>query len=146
MVGRHEITDKAWARIEPLLPKNPPRGGRWADHRTVLNGILWRERTGVPWPDLPERYGPWKTVYNRFRRWSLDGTWERILEHVVVKDDSVGTVVWEVSVDSSVVRAHQHAAGARHRTPQDPKGPPRSTDTRGRPPGRRKGSAGPAAG
>lgn len=112
----------------------------------VLNGILFRERTGVPWADLPERYGPWQTVYNRFRRWSLDGTWEKILAQVVVKDDSVGAVEWEVSVDSSIVRAHQHAAGARHLPPKDKKGPARSTDTPRRPPGRRRRSGGPAAG
>jgi transposase len=138
MVGRHEITDSAWARIEPLLPKNPPRGGRWRDHRVVLNGILFRERTGIPWADLPERYGPWQTVYNRFRLWSLDGTWEKILAHVVVKDDSVGAVEWEVSIDSSIMRAHQHAAGARHLPPKDQKGPARSTDTPGRPPRKRR--------
>lgn len=146
MVGRHEITDVAWARIEPLLPKDPPRGGRRADHRKILNGILFRERTNIPWADLPERYGPWQTVYNRFRLWSLDGTREKILAHIVVKDDSVGAVVWEVSVDSSVVRAHQHAAGARPQLPEDQKGPARLTDTPRRPPGRRKSSGGPSVG
>jgi transposase len=122
MVGRGEVTDLAWARIAPLLPKNPPRGGRWSDHRKILNGILWRERTGAPWPDLPDRYGPWQTVYNRFRRWSLDGTWDRILTEVVVKNDAVGEVEWEISIDATVIRAHQHAAGAPHRVPKDQKG------------------------
>src|SRR3712207_5576651 len=113
MVGRHELTDAAWARIEPLLPATGRRGGRWRDHRQVINAILWQAKTGVPWRDLPERYGPWKTAHERLRRWTADGTWERILEHVVVKDDAVGAIEWTISVDSSSVRAHKHAAGAR---------------------------------
>ncbi|WP_131732754.1 IS5 family transposase [Actinomadura formosensis] len=110
---RHELTDAAWRRIEPLLPAQPARGGRWADHRTVLNGILWKPATGAPWRDLPERYGKWKTVYERYRRWAADGTFDRILTHVQVHDDAVGRIDWTVSFDSTVVRAHQHAAGAR---------------------------------
>lgn len=113
MVGRHELTDAAWARIEPLLPPAGRRGGRWRDHRQVINAMLWQANTGVPWRDLPERYGPWKTAHERLRTWTADGTWDRILEHVVVKDDAVGAVEWTISVDSSSVRAHQHAAGAR---------------------------------
>nr|WP_206700216.1 IS5 family transposase [Actinomadura sp. RB99] len=107
------MTDAAWRRIEPLLPAQPARGGRWVDHRTVLNGILWKLATGVPWRDLPERYGNWKTVYERYRRWAADGTFDAILTHVQVHDDSVGRIDWTVSVDSTIVRAHQHAAGAR---------------------------------
>ena len=113
VVGRGELTDKAWARIEPLLPPAAGNGRRWRDHRQVINAILWKLRTGAPWRDLPERYGPWKTAHERLRRWSADGTWERILDAAVVKDDSVGVVEWVISVDSSHVRAHQHAAGAR---------------------------------
>jgi len=79
----------------------------------VINGILWKIRTGAPWRDLPERYGPWKTCHEPLRRWSCDGAWDRILAEVTVKDDSVGAVEWVISVDSTVVRAHQHAAGAR---------------------------------
>lgn len=79
----------------------------------MINAILWKLRTGAPWRDLPERYGPWKTSHDRLRRWTADGTWDRILEHVVVKDDAVGNIEWVFSVDSSIVRAHQHAAGAR---------------------------------
>jgi transposase len=71
--------------------------------------------TGAPWRDLPERYGPWKTAHERLRRRTGDGTWERILDAAVVKDDSVGAVEWVISVDSSHVRAHQHAVGARKR-------------------------------
>ena len=93
--------------------RTPRRGGRWVDHRAVIDGGLWRARTGSPWRDLPERYGPWKTAHERLRTWTADGTWDRILEQVVVKDDAVGAVEWTISVDSSSVRAHQHAAGAR---------------------------------
>jgi transposase len=80
-----------------------------------VNGVLWRLRTGAPWRDLPERYGPWQTVYERFARWETDGTWARLLQYVQVKDDAVGAVQWTVSVDSTINRAHQHAAGARKR-------------------------------
>src|SRR5918998_1106653 len=113
MVGRGELTDAAWARIAPLLPGNGRCGGQWRDHRAVIDGILWRGRTGAPWRDLPERYGPWRTVYDRFVRWRRDGTWDRLLAEVQTKADAVGEVEWEVSVDSTAVRAHQHAAGAR---------------------------------
>ena len=112
VVGRGELTDKAWAVIEPLLPEPGRRSGRWRDHRQVINGILWKLRTGAPWRDLPERYGPWKTCHERLRRWTADGTWDRILAHAQVFDDGQ-PVEWIVSVDSSIVRAHQHAAGAR---------------------------------
>jgi transposase len=80
-VGRGELTDKAWAQIQPLLPASGQRGGRWSDHRTVINGILWKLRTGAPWRDLPERYGPWTTCHDRYVRWRRDGTWDRLLAH-----------------------------------------------------------------
>jgi transposase len=112
VVGRGELTDKAWAVIEPLLPKASARNGRWRDHRQVINGILWKLRTGAPWRDLPARYGPWKTCHERLRRWTADGTWDKILAHAQVHDDG-RPVDWTVSVDSSIVRAHQHSAGAR---------------------------------
>ncbi len=79
----------------------------------MINAILWKLRTGAPWRDLPERYGPWKTAHERLRLWTKDGTWDKILDRVIVKDDAVGDLEWIISVDSSVVRAHQHAAGAR---------------------------------
>jgi transposase len=81
----------------------------------VINGILWRLRTGAPWRDVPEKYGPWKALHQRLRVWTKDGIWEQILEHLIVKDDSIGTVEWAFSIDSTNVRAHQHAAGARKR-------------------------------
>ncbi len=113
MVGRGELTDTAWAAIAPLLLSDGRRGRSWADHRKVINGILWKVRTGAPWRDLPERYGPWQTCYDRFVRWRRDGTWERLLSRVHGKSDAVSDVLVEVSLDSTVVRAHQHAAGAR---------------------------------
>ncbi|MES9504305.1 IS5 family transposase [Streptomyces koyangensis] len=100
--------------MEPHLPPSGRRGGRWNDHRTVVNGVLFRVRTGVPWRDLPERYGSWKTVYERHRRWSADGTWDRILHAVQADADLAGRIDWSmVGVDSTSCRAHQHAAGAR---------------------------------
>src|SRR5271165_5530810 len=73
-LNRHDLTDEEWERLRVLLPSGPQqRGGRWADHRTVINGIFFRTRAGCPWRDLPEGFGNWKTVYNRHRRWSLDG-------------------------------------------------------------------------
>lgn len=115
MVRRHELTDQAWATIRPLLPATNRPGGRWADHRRVINGILWKLATGVPWRDLPERYGPWQTCYERYRRWQHDGTWDRLLAVAQTKSDAVGHLDWDISVDATIVRAHQHAAGARKR-------------------------------
>jgi transposase len=111
---RYEITDDEWEQLRPLLPPMAPkRGGRWRDHRQVLNGILFRTRSGIPWRDLPERYGPWETVYKRFARWERDGTWARIEAHLRTAADGAGELDWAAQIDSTVVRAHQHAAGAR---------------------------------
>lgn len=116
---RHDLTDAEWALLEPLMPAHPRQGHRWNDHRTVINGILHRVRTGCPWRDLPERFGPYQTAYGRHRRWSGDGTWERILEVLQAGCDRAEGAAWSVAVDSTVVRAHQHAAGARHAPPKD---------------------------
>ncbi len=113
MVGRGELSDTAWVAIAPLLPPGGRRGRPWANHRKVINGILWKLRTGAPWRDLPDRYGSWQTCYDRFVRWRRDGTWERLLSRVQAKSDAISDVLIEVSLDSTVVRAHQHAAGAR---------------------------------
>lgn len=99
----------------PLLPANGQRGGQWRDHRTVLNAILWKLRTGAPGRDVPARYGPHQTCADRRYRWRRAGTWERVQAQVQTKSDAVGAVDGEVSVDGSVARAHQHAAGARRR-------------------------------
>ncbi len=112
-LNRHDLSEEEWQRLRPLLPADPPRGGRWADHRTVINGIFFRTRAGCPWRDLPEGSGNWKTVYNRHRRWPLDGTWEQILDGLRAGCDEAEGKGWTVSADSTVNRAHQHAAGAR---------------------------------
>ncbi|WJV47104.1 IS5 family transposase [Streptomyces flavofungini] len=126
-MGRGDLTDSEWARLEPHLPRNVGRGGRWKDHRLVINGILFRQRTGTPWRDLPARFGSWQTCYDRHRRWSADGTWERVLRAVQADADHEGRIDWSlVSVDSTVCRAHQNAAGARRR-------PPRTSGKRTRP-------------
>jgi transposase len=115
MVGRGELTEAAWAAVAPLLPAQGRCGGQWRDHRQVINGILWKLRTGAPWRDVPERYGPWQTCADRLYRWRRESVWDRILTYVQTKSDAVGEVVWEVSIDSSTSRAHQHASGARRR-------------------------------
>lgn len=82
MTVRGDLTDAEWERLRPFLPVSNRRCGRWRDHRQVIDGILHRVRTRVQWRDLPERFGPWKTVYERHRLWSADGTWERLLQQV----------------------------------------------------------------
>lgn len=119
-MGRGDLTDAEWERIQPFLPVSNQRCGRWRDHRQVIDGILHRVRTGVQWRELPERFGPWKTVYERHRLWSADGTWERLLQQVQAAADAAGEIDWDVSVDSTIVRAHQHAAGARTNPPPAP--------------------------
>ena len=119
MHDRHDLTDQEWALLEPLLPDLAHRKARpWKDHRQVVNGVLWRTRTGSPWRDLPESYGRWKTVYNRHRRWSADGTWAHVLSELQRGCDQ-DEDQWVVAIDSTVVRAHHHAAGARHAPPAD---------------------------
>ena len=114
---RYELTDRQWQQLAPLLPPERPRTGRPNhDHRTILNGILWILCTGAPWRDLPERYGPVGTVSSRFYRWRQTGIWPRVLEALQAKADAAGLIEWDLHfVDSSIVRAHQHAAGARRR-------------------------------
>lgn len=114
MRRRHELTDEQWERLRALLPPQRAATGRPAhDHRTIVNGVLWRLATGVPWRDLPERYGPWQTVYARFRRWQQAGVWERALTTLQAEADAAGEVDWARHfLDGTMVRAHQHAAGA----------------------------------
>jgi transposase len=101
---RYELTDHEWSILLPLLP-NKPRGVPRVDDRRVLNGILWRFRTGSPWAEIPERYGPSTTCYNRFVRWRKAGVWDRLLKAVSKAYD--GDIVM---IDSTCVRVHQHAA------------------------------------
>jgi transposase len=120
VVRRHELTDEQWQVVEPLLPVSGAKGRPRVDDRRVINGMLFKAKVGVAWRDLPERYGPWKTVYNRFWRWSRNGTLTALVGRVRVLAEAVDELGREVddlgrevSVDSSIVRAHQHAAGAR---------------------------------
>ncbi|WP_327092548.1 IS5 family transposase [Nonomuraea sp. NBC_01738] len=103
-MGRGDLTNAEWARLVPLLPVGGMRDGRWNDHRMVINGVLYRARTGLPWRDLPERFGSWVTVYKRHRRWSADGTWQRLLTAIQAAQDAAGRVDWDVSVDSTTTR------------------------------------------
>jgi transposase len=112
------LTDARWARIEPLLPdRTPKRGGRWRDHREVIDAIAFKFQTGTQRVHLPENHGNWRGVYNRLRMWAVDGTWERVFTALVAQTDADDDLNWAVSVDSTIVRAHQHAAGARKRGP-----------------------------
>ncbi|WP_327291253.1 IS5 family transposase [Streptomyces sp. NBC_01198] len=115
-MGRGDLTNGQWERLEPLLPvgKKPGRPWTWT-RRQLIDGIRWRTRTGAPWRDLPERYGPWDRAYDLFRRWQRDGSWKRIFEQLQAEADAKGLITWDVSVDSTIARAHQHAAGARKR-------------------------------
>ena len=114
MAGRHELTDAQWARIEHLLPSGVRRGRPWNDHRRTLNGILWILRTGAPWRDLPQRYGAFTSVHDRFSRWRADDTLDRILEHLRDDLDAAGKIDWELwCIDGSSVRATRAASAAR---------------------------------
>lgn len=100
-----------------MLPGRSPRGrgGRWRDHRQVLDAIAFKYPTGTPWVDLPEYFGSWKDVHNRLRDWAADGTLERVFTTLPAQADTAGDLDWVVTIDSTVVRAHHHAAGARHK-------------------------------
>jgi transposase len=114
MGQRYELTDEQWERLEPLMPPKAPTGRPATDHRQIINGILWIVRTGAPWRDLPERYGPWPTVAGRFYHWRQLGLWDRLLAQVQQQADAAGRIDWRIHyVDGTVVRAHQHAAGAK---------------------------------
>ena len=121
-MNRGDLTNEQWEKLQPLLPAQKPKTGRPAqDHRRILNGILWVLRTGAPWRDLPERYGPVGTVSSRFYRWRQAGLWDRLFAAVQEQADAEGRLNWDVHfVDATVIRAHQHAAGAKGGT-QTPK-------------------------
>ena len=106
-MARFDLSDAEWAVIEPLLP-NKPRGVPRVDDRRVVNGIFYILRTGSPWRDLPGRYGPYTTVYNRYNRWAKAGVWLAVFE--ALAENSPGSLHL---IDSSIVRAHQHAAGGK---------------------------------
>ena len=103
---RHELSDAQWAKVKDLLPAQPGPRSRLGD-RAFVNAVMWRLKTGAPWRDVPERYGPWKTTYNRFARWAKRAVWERVFKALCI-DDDVGSLI-----DGTVVRAHQDAAGGK---------------------------------
>lgn len=109
MKRRHELSDEQWARIEPHLPGKKGDPGRTAENnRLFVNAVLWIAKTGAPWRDLPERFGEWNSVFQRFNRWCKRGVWERVLE-ICGGDPDLENLL----LDSTIVRAHQHAAGAK---------------------------------
>lgn len=109
MIRRHELTDHEWELLAPLIPRAATGRPRVED-RQVVNGMVYKIRTGVCWRDLPERYGPWKTVYTRFRRYALDGVFTQALQQIQAQADTAGDIDWLVQIDSTIVRAPQHAA------------------------------------
>jgi transposase len=113
---RFDLSDAQWAWLEPLLPvpTKPGRPSKWTK-RQLIDGIRWRVRVGSPWRDVPECYGSWQAVYGLFRRWQRAGVWQRIVVGLQAQADAAGLITWDVSVDSTIARAHQHAAGARRR-------------------------------
>jgi transposase len=114
--GRGDLTDEQWEKLQPLLPPQKAWTGQpAADHRRILNGILWLHRTGAPWRDIPaERYGNHRTISSRFYRWRKAGLWQQLWSSLMQQADAVGEIDWEVHfVDGTIVRAHQHAAGAK---------------------------------
>lgn len=115
-MARGDLTDEQWAVLETLLPKGKKAGRPpiWT-RRQLIDGIRFRVRTGIPWRDIPEGYGPWGRVYDLFRRWQRDGTWQRIFTQLQARAYAKELITWDLNVDSTVCRAHQHAAGARKR-------------------------------
>jgi len=109
MKRRHELSDEQWVLIEPHLPgrkSDPGRTGK--NHRLFVNAVLWIAKTGAPWRDLPERFGKWNSIFQRFNRWCKRGVWQRVLE-VLGGEPNLEYLL----MDSTIVRAHQHAAGAK---------------------------------
>lgn len=117
-----ELTDAQWLQIEGLFPSRHGLGGRqFRDHRQVIEGIVHRYRCGLPWRDLPAQFGPWQTVWKRHQRFTLDGTWERILARLLAEADAAGEIDWIVSVDSTINRVHQHGATAHREEVSSPR-------------------------
>ncbi len=107
------LSDEQWAVIEPLLPPVKGAMGRpLRDHRPVVEGAIYRLKSGIPWRYLPAQFGAWQTVHRRHYRWSVDGTWDRVLAQLQADADARGELDWRVSVDSTIARVHQHGATA----------------------------------
>ena len=115
LMNRGDLSNEQWERLKPLLPPQKPHTGKPSkDHRTVINGILWILRTGAPWRDMPEHYGPWESVATRFYRWQKNDIWNQILESLQAIADKEGHLDWDVHyVDGTVIRAHQQHYGGK---------------------------------
>lgn len=109
----YRLSDSQWDRIKDFLPDNGQRGGQWKDHRLMIDGILWALADGGRWRNLPTEFGPWQSVYDRFRRWVRTGLWDKILRRLQARKINSAEIDWELfCIDGTVVRAHQSAAGA----------------------------------
>jgi transposase len=124
---RHELTDEQWFLVDPLVLQSKAKTGRPPkDRRLMLNGIFWILNTGAPWRDLPERFGPWQTVYDHFSKWRRNGVFAAVIDALQIKLDQEGLIDWDLwCVDGANVRASRAAAGAdkkvSHCTPMSPK-------------------------
>ena len=107
-MSRYGLRDDQWQRIKDLLPGRIGHVGVTAqDNRRFVEAVLYRYRAGIPWRDLPERFGDWKNIHRRFSRWAKTGVWGRVFEHLASEADNEYAML-----DSTIVRAHQHSAGA----------------------------------
>jgi transposase len=110
----YRLSDAQWEQIRDLLPRNGGRGGQWKDHRVLIDGILHVLSDGGRWRNLPPEFGPWQTVYDRFRKWCRDGLWDRLLDELRARKEAAGEIDFDLfAIDGSSVRAHQSAAGAK---------------------------------
>lgn len=117
-MSRTDLTEQQWRQLSPHSPPYPHRGHAYVDHRRVINGILWRLRTGAPWRDVPARYGPRQTCYDRFVRWSRNGMWQRLLKILQTQAEQAGLIEWDgAALDATRVKAHRSSAGARKKLP-----------------------------
>jgi transposase len=105
---RHALTDEQWERLQPVLPKTRTGPRSILGDRLFIDAVLYRAKTGIPWRDLPERFGPWKTVYNRFANWARRGVWAKVFKALQMRVDKTGSIV-----DATIIRAHQDASGGK---------------------------------
>ena len=109
----YRLSDEQFDQIKGLLPANGRRGGQWKDHRLMIDAILWALSDGGRWRNLPKEFGPWQSAYDRFRRWTRRGLWDRTLLRLQARKMRRGEIDWSLfCIDGTVVRAHQSAAGA----------------------------------
>lgn len=115
MLRRHELAEEEWERIRPHLPQKSEKRGRPAkDPRILINAMLWILSTGAPWRDLPSYYGPWKTVFNTYRRWTISGVWQAVYDALLEGSTLSSPVEWTIlQMDSTTCKAHQHASGGK---------------------------------